>query len=439
MLRKNVAGTLNTTSSWAGRLLLLLYPIVLVACGSRPYHGAEVNLADFLARSISQDNNKLVVHAAVPDAAETAALTGLDLYGQGIQPIWLKVENRGASRARIATWSIDRDYFSPIEVAYMNRGSFSKTAYADMQRWFYNNGLPRYIPAGETRSGLVFTHLKSGTKGFNLDIFRDQTAHSFTFFVPLPGFTADFMEVKFDKLYSESEVRKLSTGELRMVLEQELSCCATDPTGEQEGIPFNAVLVGTGLALRRSMLRGGWLETAAGDDAGRLVVERSRKQSYRGRPPDAIFTQSREDGNEKIYLQLWLAPWLVDSDPVWLGQVFYWSEDNSPFAALMDADEKNYLQFQAFFVRESAAADLDSAQSYLFQDFWYSGSLRKVGYVSGVGKATLDEPLISFGGNAYFTEGLRVVVFLSETPVALDEGEFLYLLKGAVSAGGLSR
>ena len=74
-------------------------------------------------------------------------------------------------------------------------------------------------------------------------------------------------------------------------------------------------------------------------------------------------------------------------------------------------------------------ADIDGAQRFLFQNFWYSGSLRKAGYVQGAGRSTMENPRTSFGGAAYFTDGLRAVIFLSEESLAMDEGETIYLVK----------
>ncbi len=402
--------------------LLGLLAFLLTACASRPYQGVAVESAGFLDRSVSQQEGHLMVTTAVPDADETKALTGLDLYAQGIQPVWLKIENRGTSPARMTTWSVDRNYFSPIEVAYMNRKQFSGEGYRDMERWFYQNSMPRRIPAGETRSGLVFTNLRPGTKGFNLNVFSDGTAYDFTFFVPLPGFVADFMNVDFDTLYSESEIRQLNPQQLKVVLEGELGCCATDPSGELEGGAFNIVLVGTGRAVRRSMLRGDWLETSG----AKGVADRARKQHFRGRPPDAIFRKYRQDGNETIQLQLWMAPWRVESEPVWVAQVYYWTKADSALGDLIAQRSENESALRSFFVRESVTADIDSAQRFLFQNLWYNGSLRKAGYVSGAGRSTLESPRTSFGGAVYFTDGFRAVVFLSEEPRALDEGEVIY-------------
>ncbi len=218
------------TMPWPhGRIWLLALVVFLSACATRPFEGNEVAAASFLDRVMVQERNGLVVSASVPTAEETLALTGLDLYAQGIQPVWIKVENTSDVRARIITWSIDRDYFSPIEVAYMNRKRFSKEGYAAMERWFRDNGLARQVPPGESRSGLVFTNLRPGTKGFNLTLGHAGTAVDLTFFLPLPGFVPDFMEVDFDNLYSADEMRDLSRDELGEALKSELPCCSSNP------------------------------------------------------------------------------------------------------------------------------------------------------------------------------------------------------------------
>jgi hypothetical protein len=400
--------------------LLATLALLLTGCGSQSYRGADMDAASFLERAITQENGPMRVTAAVPDDAETRVLTGLDLYGQGIQPIWLEVENRGTTPARIALWSIDRDYFAPIEVAYMNRQPFSAEGYAAMERWFYENGLQRSLPPGESRSGLVFTNLQPGTKGFNLDIFSNRVAHSFTFFVPLPGFTADYMEVDFASLYAGGDIRHLDPDSLKTLLEEDLPCCVTGREPGTDGGPINVVLVGTPLAVRRSLLRGGWHETASGS------LERARDRYYLGRNPDAIFYLDRKDGEERINFHLWRAPWDVDGEPGWVGQVYYHYLDDDFFANLRRKLGRDDNAFLSILARESVAADVDSAQRFLLQNFWYNQSLRKVGIVTGVGRSTPDEPRVTANGIAYFTDGNRIVLFLSETPVALDETQVLY-------------
>ncbi len=404
------------------RLLLILWAMLLIGCSTQGYRGADLAGADFLQRAITQEDDALLVTAAVPDAAETRALTGLDLYGQGIQPVWLKIENRGTAPARIALWSIDRDYFSPIEVAYMNRERYSDEGYVSLESWFLRNGLERVVPPGESRSGLVFTHLKPGTKGFNLDIFSNRISHSFTFFIPLPGFTADYAQVDFANLYRNTEILQLDPSSLKVLLEQDFPCCTQGPKGEANGAPFNTVLVGTPLAVRRSLLRGGWMETEADSER----TQRARELRYRGRSPDAIFHKVRKDGDERMALVLWRAPWEIEGQPGWVGVVFYTELQRNLLTELADANTIRDTALLNNFVRESVAADMDGAARRLLQNLWYNQSLRAVGFVKGLGESTPDNPRVIFNGVGYFTDGYRFVLFLSETPVALSEGKVLY-------------
>jgi len=385
-LRETIANRDNLKYQRSTTLLtcgIVVLSLVIAGCASRPYQGADIQAAAFLQRAMTQQSDTLRVTAAAPDAAETLALTGLDLYEQGIQPIWLEIKNTGPDTARIATWSIDRNYFSPIEVAYMNRKQFSRQGYAAMERWFYENGLQRRIPPGETRSGLVFSHLRPGTKAFNLDIYSNKQASSFTFFLPMPGFTPDYARVDFSRLYKEEDIRHLGVDELKTVLESALPCCATDVSGKL-------------------------------------------KHRFYEREPDAVFFLDREDGNERLQVNLWMAPWQVASEPVWVGQVFYRSQDDSIFASLRNNGTVKDSKLLSRYVGESVAADIDSAQRFMMQNFWYNHSLRAVGMVSGVGPSSVEEPQSTYDGFAYFTKGERTVLFLSEAPVAMDDGKILY-------------
>ncbi len=399
----------------------LLLTLLLAGCGLQPFHGTELAGASFLSRTITQSSGPVTVSVAVPDARETLALTGLDLYEQGIQPVWLRVDNHTENQARVALSSIDRDYFSPIEVAYMNRRRFSGSGYADMEKWFHDNRLRRMVPSGTANSGLVYTHLRPGTKGFNLDIFSGGENHSFTFFVPMPGFEADYTKVKFESLYSEDDIRQLDRASLVNVLLEELPCCAHGPDAGSDGGPINVVVVASPLALRRGLLRGGWLET----QADREETEGARAHKFDGRGPDGIFYLDRPDGNERINLHLWLSPWRMEGTPVWVGQVYYREIEESFLRGLADARAIRDSAFLSRFMRESVVADIDSARRFLLQNLWYNQSLEAFGTVSGVGVATENEPLLTFDGIGYFTDGERIVLILSDSPVGLDEVHFL--------------
>ena len=64
---------------------------------------------------------------------------------------------------------------------------------------------------------------------------------------------------------------------------------------------------------------------------------------------------------------------------------------------------------------------VDEARTYIGLDLLASQYLGQVGYVRGVGISTRAEPRYNYTDDPYYTDGLRLVLFLSETPVAYDE------------------
>jgi hypothetical protein len=65
-------------------------------CGGRAYVYEPVASIEIQDRAESQLDGAARVSAAVPGREETAAIFGIDLYDQGIQPIWLEVEKHGS-------------------------------------------------------------------------------------------------------------------------------------------------------------------------------------------------------------------------------------------------------------------------------------------------------------------------------------------------------
>ncbi|HEX5764710.1 MAG TPA: LssY C-terminal domain-containing protein [Woeseiaceae bacterium] len=393
--------------------------MALSACGGKAFLAETPESASFLERRMTQQEGPVTVAVAVPDAAETEALTGLPLYDQGIQPVWVEVTNDGPGQVRLSVASIDPEYYSPHEVAWMNRRGYSDEARAGMERWFYTNAIRRHVPPGESRSGFVFTRLAAGTKGFNVDVISQElTSYNFTFFVKMPGFTADYMDVDFKNLYEQDEFIEIAAEELPDTIRRE-RCCGTDETGTMQGDPFNAVIVSTPLALRRALLRAGWQETAI--DSPDTAV--ARMQHYRGRRPDGTFIKIRPDGTERKEARIWYTPFVSDGEPVWAVQVLYNLSSSGRAAGEQRVDP-----------------DLDEARNFFLQDLWYSQSLRQGTFIKAYDAVPAEKPAATFTGSTYFTTGYRAVAWLSEEPVAMDNtvllnwGQFGDALRGAAQA-----
>ena len=374
--------------------------LLLHGCAGQPYIGTDVSTGSLLARKITLEQDDVRVSSAVPDAGETAKLFGLSLYEKGVQPVWIEVENNSADLLRLSIWSIDSDYYSPLEVAWMNRKGYSGEGQAAMERSLYDAAIDRRIPPGEKSSGFVFTHLKPGTKGFNVDLISDQLrSYTFTFFVPMPGFTPDYVAVDFERLYDDDEIVELDLDTLRPALEQ-AEYYASDESGTLQGLPLNVAIIGTPIALRRALLRADWAET----ELGSTIVSVAREQHYAGRPPDSVFIKTRADGTERKVLSLWLTPMRVGQEPVWLGQTItaVWGRGKVGDTSLV-------------------SPDIDTPYIYLIQNFWYSQSLMRVGFVRAGEAVASAAPIETFSGWRYYTNGIRGVLWLSEDPVGLDE------------------
>ena len=379
------------------RVLTVALCLMLAGCaGSQIYTPSGAEARRFQERAVTQQKGDVVVSAAVPDQTETLALTGLDLYAQGIQPVWLKVQNRGQKPFWVMHKSMDPDYFSPIEVAYMNRKSFSKEGQATMERWFWESQLDRILLPGKSMEGMVYTHLTRGTKGFNLEAVGEGNRWDMTFFIPMPGFLPDYMGVNFEEIYTTGEKRDFSDTDLLAGLKAGIPCCSSSEKGAEDGLPFSLVLVSNGGTLRRALFRAGWHETAADDTS----TAAARQQHYRDRPPDGVFYKDRPDGKERKELRLWLTPYSSEGQSVIVAQVVHDLAGGESF--ILDPD-------------------LNAARNYATQSFWYGQSLKQISaYQEDSSVSDIDAPASAFNQEMYFSDGVVSVLWLSDSPVALD-------------------
>ena len=383
---------LSAVSRFFGRALVLLGAVtslLLSGCGIAPYQPAPLDSIPLQARAETQKSGPIVVSAAVPGAEETETLFDLALYDSGIQPIWLQVDNNSGDLVRYAPVGTDPEYFSPLEIAYMNRGAFSKQGKLDMNRHFYEMAMPRRIPAGESRSGFVFTHARPGTKAFNVDLFgasRDDDL-SFTFFIDVPGFQPDHSDLYFQELYTAEQIRDLDRDQLRSELAR-MGRQTWDRSGQQPGRPVNTAIIGEPLDALQALIRAGWIEKPRTD-----VEIAASKETMFGRIPDLIFTKNLSASGGRNELRIWLSPLRENGTPVWLAQVAHFIDEGKG--------------------RAQVDPDVDDAAFYFLQDIWYAQGLAGYGWVQGEDQVPFDDAKQIFDGSWYFTEGQLVVMWMS--------------------------
>jgi hypothetical protein len=69
--------------------------------------------------------------------------------------------------------------------------------------------------------------------------------------------------------------------------------------------------------------------------------------------------------------------------------------------------------------------DVDETRDFLLQDLLYSQGLEKIAFVKGVGPAPISNPRKNLTGDPYFTDGFRVVLWVSSDPSGFEELEIL--------------
>ncbi len=248
-----------------------------------------------------------------------------------------------------------------------------------MDKRFHESGITRFVEPGETISGFVFTHLSPGTKSFNADLFGLESGQNFAFFVKDPGFVPDHAEVDFQGLYANDEIRDLSTEEFRSTL-VDLATNTTDANGQANGLPVNAMIVGKGLDVF-------------------------------GRPQDMAFQKARDNIHERNHLRLWMAPVTFEGKPVWMGQI---SRDIG-------------VRFtKKTITTHKIDPDTDETREFLLENLAYSQALEKFAYVEGAIPAPIDNPRGNFTGDPYFTDGYRLVLWVTVNPVDINDIEYVY-------------
>ncbi len=379
--------------------------VVVAACSVTPYKHESFDDFNIEQRAVTQELGAFKVRASVPGDEEAAQLFGIDLTRRGIQAVWLEVTNKTGARARFAPYSVDHGYFPPHEVAYMYRKQFSKQGWLDMEKRFFELSMPRYIGAGDTVSGFVFTHAEIGTKSFNVDIFYtdgESGLEHFTFFINVPGFTPDHAKIDFQGIYPTKKISNVDLATFRHTV-AELTCCTTNSDGRGKGPPIEIILVAKGADLLQALLRAGWSETSSKRSEKYLTAA----EYFLGRPADAIFRKGRDKTTERNEMAVWLAPIRVDGVPVWVAQMKH-------------AIGRRY-EIEEQFLGVQLDPDINDGRNYLLQDLWYAQALKQFAWSDSSIRVPKASPELDFNNNAWFSDGYRAIIWVSGEPVSLSE------------------
>jgi hypothetical protein len=391
---------------------------VFSACSGPLHMESALNEGDFMSRTQTQTRDGISVTAAVPSAKESKARFGIDLYKRGIQSVWLEITNDTKRKVSFLPVGLDPVYYTPVEVANIdtdpNAGTLAKG------QNLLGSGMDLQIHGGETRSGFVFSELDEGSKAFNVDIIAPELFESFTFFVPVPGLRVDHYNVDWEGMYPREAVSDLSADELIEWLEGQV-CCTTDKKTKGSGDPVNLVIIGDLVDVYVAFIRAGWdeTETVTTGTAWKTLKSFIRGGEYRyspvsglyvfGRPQDIAFQKTRGNIHERNHLRLWLAPVWFHGQLVWLGQI---SRDIGVRWTVKTI------------TTHKIDPDVDETREYLLEDLAYAQALEKAAYVRGVGAVSMDQPAGNLTGDPWFSDGHRLVLWVTSQPVDLNDVTF---------------
>ena len=317
-------------------ICLVLHVALLQGCVT--YKPAALDEVPFQEHTTSETRDGVRITVAALGRKDAQKLFPVNLSKQGIQPVWLEIENRGEHRYIFFQQSVDPAYFAASEAAYKSHYSATKRFFSyglvglllwpllifapvqfmtariannRMDEHFIASGIGNVVlRPGDTRSGFVFTHIDEGTKEVNVTLMSPRKTEQFDLFVEVPGLTRDYERVDFETLYAGQEIPDLSDRELFEALAA-LPCCVTNEKGDRNGDPMNLVVAGTGPALLEGFTRAGWAETEVITSGSLLRMARSFlfSSEYRyspvsslynfGRPQDVAFQKARETIHER--------------------------------------------------------------------------------------------------------------------------------------------
>ena len=395
---------------------LALLALLFAGCATIPNPPENPSFEEHTA---TKQQDKVTVSVAVLTDAEAQEYFGCPLGKQGIQAVWLKVHNDNTYPIGLLMRTMDPQYFSPLEVAFLNHHAFSSNANSELDDFFHKSQFPAFVEPGDTDAGFIFTSRSEGAKFVNVEFWHGQGLTRDGFYMKLPDGGFDFQEADFSKVYQSAQVQALSLSQLHEQLEK-LPCCATNNTGTSNGDPANFVLIGSEDAVMGALTEQGWdpTHTIGSQSVGKTVTSFLFGGQYRyspvsrlyyfGRGQDLAMQKVRSTIHQRNHLRLWRAPYNFQGKDVWMGQIsrdigvrFTWS---SPILMTHKIDP-----------------EVDEAREYLVQDILASGFLQSLAYVQGAGATPREHPRQNLTGDPYFTDGLRAVMFISEKPVPANQ------------------
>lgn len=393
--------------------ILWLLLVLLSGCASDPAQSLFDQASDAkrsndpIVRVLDDGRLRLSLEVLTQDRMKKDL--GVDLTSRRIRGLWIEIDNQSDSPYWLLRSSLDWDYYPVSEILYSLTGDMDNDELLRQQQKLRSQSFRNPVPAHSKVSGYLFVSSNHLNRVAQLVLLGKEGAWEVPVYLPVPELQGYRLPEPAD-LYAPEEIVSTDMDGLRKLL-KELPCCTTDARSEKQGDPLNLVLVGDAADLHYAFAARNWhtVEMTYLQSAEKTIKSFMFGDKYRyspvsplyafGRKQDYALQKARASISQRNHLRLWLTPWKVAEKPVWIGQVS------------RDIGVHMTSQSPIFFTRK-VDPDVDEDRNYLLEDLLLTGQVSALGYVAGLGESSKEQPLSNLTGDTYFTDGLRVVVFL---------------------------
>lgn len=371
------------------------------------------------ARMLSKTIQGVTVTAAVLPDEEARERYGADLGSKGLQAVWMRIENRTATEQWMLAAHLDPDHYTADEAAFLFRRRLGGLGHEALKQHFRDLAMRARLEPGSRHEGHVLVPRSEGGRYVEITTNGQGQERRFGFPLRTPDGHFDFERMRPEAIYPEGVRVNLSRAQLRQRL-KDVPATVKNAKGSAEGDPLNLVIVGEASEMMAALSECGWAFTHRidGSTVRRMIVAALRGNPYLtapvsslyafGRKQDVAFQRARSSLSQRNHLRLWLAPFTVEGHSVWVGQV---SRDigikitrKSPTLTTHVIDPV-----------------VDEARQYVLESLLYRFRISHFGFSRASQPVTKERPRQNLTGDPYFTDGLRLVVFVADEPVPAEK------------------
>ncbi len=384
----------------------------------------------------SKSVDRVSANARLLTDAEALDRYGVDLAGKGIQAIWMRIHNGTAGDQWMLAAHLDPDFYTADEAAYLFRHRWAGVGHGGLRQRFRDLTMRARIGPGETCEGHVLVPRHEGGRFVEITLSGTGKVRRFGFPLRTADGHFDFESMDVAGIHRRNKPVDLSRSQMRAALPR-VPAVATDKSGKGSGDPLNLVIVGEASTMMAAMSECGWAFTHRldGTTVRRMISAALHGNPYLtapvsslylfGRKQDVAFQRARSNLSQRNHMRLWLAPFTLEGRPVWIGQV---SRDigirlttQSPTLTTHKIDPM-----------------VDESRQFVLESLLFRFRIRDFGFTRAAPPAPPDQPRRNLTGDEYFTDGLRLVVVLSESAVPAENVRNLgweQTVKGPVEFG----